>query len=63
MKDAKMCMKIWCVQWKRRFKRIDDSPFRHFPCIFHKFHDDSEVKEETWFASQAAPFYDAGNKT
>jgi hypothetical protein len=44
MKDAKMCMmirvvadhlwlmKIWCVQWKRRFKRTDDSPSRHFPC-------------------------------
>jgi hypothetical protein len=57
-------MKIWCVQWKRRFKRTDDSPFCHFPCIFHKFHghDDSEVKEavNTWFASQAASFYDAG---
>jgi hypothetical protein len=44
LKGAKMCMmiheaadrlwlmKIWCVQWKRRFKRTDDSPFRHFPC-------------------------------
>jgi hypothetical protein len=26
------------VQWKRRSKRTDDSLFRHFPCIFHKFH-------------------------
>jgi hypothetical protein len=26
----------WWVQWKRRFKRTDDSPFCH--CIFHKFH-------------------------
>jgi histone-lysine N-methyltransferase SETMAR len=50
MKDVKMCMmirgaadrlwlmKIWCMQWKRKFKRTDDSPFCHFPCIFHKFH-------------------------
>jgi hypothetical protein len=48
-KDAKMCkisgaadhlwlMKIWCVQWKNRFKRTDDSTFRHLACIFHKFH-------------------------
>jgi hypothetical protein len=47
MKDAKMMirgafdrlwlMNIWCVQWKRWFKRIDDSPFRHFPCVFSKF--------------------------
>jgi hypothetical protein len=46
MNDAKMwmmihgaagclwLMKIWCVQWKRR----DNTPFRHVPCIFHKFH-------------------------
>jgi hypothetical protein len=50
MKDAKMCLmirvaadrllltKIWCVQWKTRFKRTDDSQFRQFPYIFHKFH-------------------------
>jgi hypothetical protein len=50
LNDAKMCMmirgaadslwltKIWCVQWKRRFKRTDDSQFRHFPWNFHKFH-------------------------
>jgi hypothetical protein len=31
-------MKIWCLQWKRRFNRSDDSPSRHFPCILHKFH-------------------------
>jgi hypothetical protein len=49
MKAAKICttirgaadhlwlMKILYMQWKRRFKRTDDSPFRHFPCIFHKF--------------------------
>jgi histone-lysine N-methyltransferase SETMAR len=49
MKDAKMCtmirgaayrlwlLKIWCVHWKRIFNRTDDSQFRHFPCIFHKF--------------------------
>jgi hypothetical protein len=46
---------------KRKFKRTDDSPFHHFPCIFHKFHDD-KVKEETWFTLQAASFYDAGYK-
>jgi hypothetical protein len=50
LKDAKMCMmirgvadrlwlmKIWCVQWKRRYKRPDDSPFHHSPCTFHRFH-------------------------
>ena len=50
MKDAKMCMmirgaaghlwltKIWCVLLKRRLERTDDSPLRHFPCIFLKFH-------------------------
>ena len=50
MKDAKMCMmirgvadhlwwmKIWCVQLKRRLGRTDNSPLRHFPCIFLKFH-------------------------
>ena len=50
MKDAKMCMmilgaadrlwwmKIWCVQSKRRLGRTDDSPLRHFPCIFLKFY-------------------------
>jgi hypothetical protein len=49
MKDAKMymmirgaasclwLMKIWCLQWKRWFKRTDDSQFRHFPCIFTNF--------------------------
>jgi hypothetical protein len=26
-----------CFQWKRRFKKTDNSPIRHFPCIFHKF--------------------------
>jgi hypothetical protein len=36
--DHLWLMKIWCVKWKRRFKRTDDSPFRHFPCIFHKSH-------------------------
>jgi hypothetical protein len=30
-------MKIWWVQCNKRFKRTDDSQFRHFPCIFHKF--------------------------
>jgi hypothetical protein len=35
--DRLWIMKIWCVEWKRRLKRTDDSPFRHFPCIFHKF--------------------------
>jgi len=50
MKDVKMCMmirgaagclwwmKIWYVQLKRRLGRTDDSPLRHFPCIFLKFH-------------------------
>ena len=51
MKDAKMCMmirgadrhahdwmKIWCVQLKRRSERTDNTPLRHFPCIFLKFH-------------------------
>jgi hypothetical protein len=28
---------VWCVQWKRRFMRRDDSPFHHFPSIFRKF--------------------------
>jgi hypothetical protein len=49
MKDAKMCrmirgaadrlwlMKIWCVQWKRRFNRTDDPSFHHIPCIVLKF--------------------------
>jgi hypothetical protein len=23
---------------EEKFKRTDDSPFRHFPCIFYKFH-------------------------
>jgi hypothetical protein len=48
MKDVKMCMmirgvaghlwimKIRCVQYKRRFKTTDDSPFRHFSWIFYK---------------------------
>jgi hypothetical protein len=36
--DCLWLMKIWCMQWKRRVKRTDDSPFHHFPCIFHKFH-------------------------
>jgi hypothetical protein len=36
--DRLWLTKIRCVQWKRRFKRTDDLPFRHFPCIFHKFH-------------------------
>ena len=31
-------MKIWCVQSKRRLGRTDDSPLRHFPCIFLKFY-------------------------
>ena len=31
-------MKIWCVQLKRRLGRTDDSPLRHFPCVFLKFH-------------------------
>jgi hypothetical protein len=63
MKDVKMCMmirgveerlwlmKIWCVQWQRKFKRTDDSPFCHFLCIFHTFHGHFFV---------AALFYDAG---
>jgi hypothetical protein len=49
MNDTKMCMmfrgvadrlwlmKIWYMQWKRRFKRTGDSTFHCFPCIFHKF--------------------------
>jgi hypothetical protein len=37
--DRLWLMKIWWVQWMRRFKRTDNSPFRHFPCIFHKSHD------------------------
>jgi len=49
-KDAKMCMmirgaadrlwwtKILYVQLKRRLGITDDSPLRHFPCIFLKFH-------------------------
>jgi hypothetical protein len=61
-------MKIWCVQLKRRFGTTDDSPLRHFPCIFLKFHGHFftklclEVKEAvtTCFASQAAPFYGEG---
>jgi hypothetical protein len=36
--DHLLLMKIFCVQWKRRFKGTDDSPFHQFPCIFHKFH-------------------------
>jgi hypothetical protein len=36
--DHMWLLKIWCVHWKRRFKRTNDSPFRHFPCIIHKFH-------------------------
>jgi hypothetical protein len=36
--DHLWLMKIWWVQWKRRFKRTDDLPFRHFLCILHKFH-------------------------
>jgi len=61
-------MKIWSVQLKRRLGRTDDSPLRHFPCIFphislsllHKIV--SEVKEAfiTCFALQAASFYDEG---
>jgi hypothetical protein len=55
-KDGKMCMrsrgaadrlwlmKIWCVQWKRRFRRTDHSPFRHFPCIVYKFHGHFFIK-------------------
>jgi hypothetical protein len=42
--DRLSLMKIRCVQWKRRFKRTDDSPFRYFPCIFHKFHDQFFMK-------------------
>jgi hypothetical protein len=49
--DRLQLMKIWCVQWKRRFKVTDDSPFRHFPCIFHKFRGHFFM---------AASFYDAG---
>jgi hypothetical protein len=44
-------MNILWVQWKRRFERTGDSPFHHFPCIFHKFHGH-------FFT--AASFYDAG---
>ena len=36
-------MKIWCVQLKIRLERTDDSPLRHFPCIFLKFHGHSEI--------------------
>jgi hypothetical protein len=36
--DHLCLMKIWYVQQKRRFNRKVDSPFCHFPCIFHKFH-------------------------
>jgi hypothetical protein len=36
--DHLWLMKIWCVQCKRIFKRTDDSPFRLFSWIFHKFH-------------------------
>jgi hypothetical protein len=47
MNDVNMCMiirgapdrvllMICCVQWKRRFKKTDDSPFRHFLCILNK---------------------------
>ena len=36
--DRLWWMKIWCVQLKRRSERTDDSPLRHFPCIFLKFH-------------------------
>ena len=32
--DRLWWMKIWCVQSKRRLGRTDDSPLRHFPCIF-----------------------------
>jgi hypothetical protein len=49
--DRLWLMNIWCVQWKRRFKRTDDSPFRHFLSIFHQFHGH-------FFT--AASFYDAG---
>jgi transposase len=38
-------------EWKRRFKRTDDSPFRYFPCIFHEFHSH-------FFT--VSSFYDAG---
>jgi len=50
MKDTKMCMmihraadrlwwkKIWCLQLNRRLGRTDDSPLRHLPRIFLKFH-------------------------
>jgi hypothetical protein len=36
--DRLWLMKIMCMWWKKRFKRTENSPFRHFPCIFHKFH-------------------------
>ena len=36
--DRPWWMKTWCVQLKRRSERIDNSPLRHFPCIFLKFH-------------------------
>ena len=36
--DRLWWMKIWCEQLKRRLERTDDSPLRHFPCIFLKFH-------------------------
>jgi hypothetical protein len=42
--DLLWLMKIYCVQWKRRFKRTDVSPFRHFPCIFLKFHSNFFTK-------------------
>jgi len=53
---------------EEKLGRTDDSPLRHFPCIFLKISRSllhkivSEVKEAvtTCFASQAASFYDEG---
>jgi transposase len=30
-------VKIWCVQWKRKFKKTDDSPFFTFPAFSTNF--------------------------
>jgi hypothetical protein len=49
--DRLWLMKAWCVHWESRFKGRDDSLFRYFPCIFHKFY--------AHFFS-AASFNDAG---
>jgi hypothetical protein len=45
-------MKIWCVQWKRRFKRTDDSPFRNFPCSFHKFYGHFFTRKEPGYLNR-----------